>query len=43
MELGRVRVSYTAAQDGARQTIETPVRARFSTSDAKSWRAATMR
>ena len=29
-ELGRVRVSYTAAQDGARQTIETPVRARFS-------------
>jgi len=31
-ELGRVRVSYTAAQDGARQTIETPVRARFSQS-----------
>jgi len=29
-ELGRVRVSYTAAQNGARSTIETPVRARFS-------------
>jgi Ca-activated chloride channel homolog len=31
-DLGRVRVTYTAAQDGARQTIETPVRARFSQS-----------
>ena len=27
-----MRVTYTAAQDGARQTIETPVRARFSQS-----------
>ena len=35
MELGRVRVSYTAAQDGARQTIETRVQARFSTSDTE--------
>ena len=31
-ELGRVRVTYTAAHDGSRQTIETPVRARFSQS-----------
>jgi len=31
-ELGRVRVSYTAAQDGAQTTIETPVRGRFSSS-----------
>lgn len=33
-ELGRVRVTYTAAQDGARQTVETTVQARFSASDA---------
>jgi len=31
-DLGRVRVTYTAPQDGSRQTIETPVRARFSQS-----------
>ncbi len=31
-DLGRVRVSYTAPQDGSRQTIESPVRARFSES-----------
>src|SRR5688572_12600558 len=31
-DLGRVRVTYSAAQDGSRQTIETPVRARFSQS-----------
>lgn len=31
-ELGRVRVSYVTQQDSARQTIETPVRARFSAS-----------
>jgi Ca-activated chloride channel homolog len=31
-DLGRVRVTYTAAQDGSRQTIETLVRARFSQS-----------
>jgi Ca-activated chloride channel family protein len=35
VDLGRVRVSYTAAQDGARQTIESPVRARFSASQAE--------
>jgi hypothetical protein len=34
-DLGRVRVTYTATQDGARQTIETPVRARFSESNAE--------
>ena len=34
-DLGRVRVTYTAAQDGARQTIEAPVRARFSESTAE--------
>ena len=34
VDLGRVRVSYTAAQDGARATIETAVRGRFSASDA---------
>jgi Ca-activated chloride channel family protein len=32
-ELGRVRVTYTAAQGGAQQTLETPVRGRFSSSD----------
>jgi Ca-activated chloride channel family protein len=31
-DIGRVRVTYTAPQDGSRQTIETPVRARFSQS-----------
>jgi Ca-activated chloride channel family protein len=31
-DLGRVRVTYTAPQDGSRQTIETPVHARFSQS-----------
>ena len=35
VDLGRVRVSYTAAQDGARQTIESPVRARFSESQTE--------
>lgn len=35
VDLGRVRVSYTAAQDGARQTIESPVRARFSQSQGE--------
>ena len=35
IELGRVRVSYTVAQDGSRQTVETPLRARFGTSDAE--------
>jgi Ca-activated chloride channel family protein len=34
-DLGRVRVSYTAPQDGSRRTIETPVRARFSQSTAE--------
>jgi Ca-activated chloride channel family protein len=34
VDLGRVRVSYTAAQGGARQTVESPVRARFSLSQA---------
>jgi Ca-activated chloride channel homolog len=33
-DLGRVRVSYNA-QDGGRETIETPVRARFSQSQAE--------
>jgi len=31
-ELGRVRVTYTAAQDGGRQAIEAPIHARFSAS-----------
>jgi Ca-activated chloride channel homolog len=31
-DLGRVRVSYTAADGGGRQTIESPVRGRFSAS-----------
>jgi Ca-activated chloride channel family protein len=35
VDVGRVRVSYTAAQDGARQTIESPVRARFSKSQTE--------
>jgi len=34
-ELGRVRVSYTAAQDGGRQTVETTVRGRFSKSPSE--------
>ena len=32
VDLGRVRVTYTAPQDGSRQTLEAPVRARFSES-----------
>ena len=36
VDLGRVRVTYTAPQDGSRQTIETPVRARFSQSDRRN-------
>ena len=32
VDLGRVRVTYTAPQDGSLQTVETPVRARFSES-----------
>jgi Ca-activated chloride channel family protein len=32
IDLGSVRVSYTAAQDGERQTLDAPVRARFSAS-----------
>jgi len=34
-DLGRVRVTYTAPQDGSLRTVETPVRARFSESTAE--------
>ena len=35
VDLGRVRVSYSTPQDGSRQTIETPVLARFSESNTE--------
>jgi len=33
VDLGTVRVTYTSAQDGTQQSIESPVQARFSSSD----------
>ena len=34
-DLGKVRVTYISSQDGAQQTIESPVRASFSASDTE--------